>query len=348
MKRALFAAAALVLGLLVTLALAEGMLRALNPTPRVQIVRPGVRPGADTELAVGVSYALLHGAPTWPSPEDAPRHHWECLDRPEASPRVLVLGSSILAASGLTPEEAFSVDLEARLRAEGLDPCVMNLSEGAYTFQSQRALAEEYIPKLRPDLVIWEVWENSPHDFSIVDGAAWRFQGMRLRGGLPDAFGLPPAVAGPLFRASRLYQYAAVALGPTDTGGLKRTWIDFGERRVPEAEALVARGGADLLWVFCPRLDRPFAESAAERHAAEPPPLARHYADAAVAMEAPRIYLEDLLVDDRVEDLRQDTCCHYAPAGQRRLAEVLAPLVLEAVSPSGAAETPAPPPDPAR
>ncbi len=324
----MFRAIAVATSFLVTLATAEGLLRVVRPTPRIQIVRAGGR----SEVPSGGALQVRYGAPLWPGTVDAERHNTDCAQDTEAYPRILVLGSSIFAANDVPASGAFSVLLQARLRARGLPACVSNLAEGAYTFQNQRALAEDALRGLAPDLVIWELWQNSPQRYSVVGGQAYRFQDLRITDGLPNPLGMPSSLHTPLFVASRFYEFFSIAFAGLDPAEDHRAWERLRTHWIPEASDRVQREGSDLLWAFCPQLDRSFEASVADRAGTVSQGTDIRYRPIREALQAlgdDWVHVEDLLVGQDVEALRMDTCCHFNAQGQVALAAAFEPIVME-------------------
>ncbi|MCB9665175.1 MAG: hypothetical protein H6732_13780 [Alphaproteobacteria bacterium] len=339
MRRVGFAVASGFLALLATLVLAEGLLRVVQPRPRVQVVRSGLRDGLDFALR------WVDGVPVWPSPADDLRHNRGCVDDPERT-RWLVLGSSILAADGLAPEEAFSLRLQEALGEAGRPACVVNLAEGAYTFQNQAAVAAEALPEVRPDVVLWEIWANSPGTWVRVGDTAYRFQHLAVsEDGTPNPLGLPGTLHRGLLGTSRLYEAGVLALvaaqEPVSTG----EWERLLATALPDALAAVRAQGATLVLALAPPLDQPFAAWTAARRRAEGLTLAAWYTRVeawARAEGVAVVALDELLADHDVEALRLDPCCHYDVAGQQVLGDALAAWWLEhaQASPSEDGEAP--------
>lgn len=324
----------LLFGTLLALGLAEAGLRAAPPTPRVQVVQLD---GPDTPGEVRV----VDGAPLWPSRADAARHHLACLDAPPDEERWLVLGSSILAANGLRPHEAFSTVAEARLRAEGADVCVVNVAEGAYTFQNQVAAASELLTRLRPRRVFLELWSNSPFDWRVEGARAWRFQQLAVGpDGFPNPLGLPLVWNRRAFAASRLYELVALALAAPATNDA--AWAALAPRVAALAAEVRAQGG-ELVLVLAPGLGRPFDATLAERAARPSRSESAEYGrlvDWARGAGVEVVDLAALLRSSAVEDVALDTCCHFNAEGHRRLGEAFAAWHLDQVHDAQAMRAP--------
>jgi hypothetical protein len=316
-RRWLFPVIAVGLALAATVVLAEVGLRLVRPTPRVQIVRAGVLTELDPGEVAG------DDVPLWRTSFDDPRHNEACLEDNPGARVWVVLGSSILAADGLAPSAAFNLALQERLRPELGPLCILNLAEGGYTFDNQLAVAREAIPRLEPELVLWEVWENSPFRWAMVGGHAYRFQHVAVGAdGLPNPMGVPSAVHRTLFSRSRLYEYSVLALVERPADAASDPWNSLLDDRLDEARALVEAYG-ELVVVFAPHLDMPFEERIAAREA-RTSPLDRHYADVeqwARGRGVESVYLDVLLRDLDVTDVRLDPCCHYNVEGHLALAD---------------------------
>lgn len=309
------------LALASTLGMAEALLRVLQPRPRIQVVRSGLHDGLDLVVR------LVEGVPVWPSASAEPRHNRACLDDPTRAPW-LVLGSSIFAADGLPPEQAFSLRLQDALEQGGERTCVLNLAEGAYTFQNQAAVAREVLAGVRPRVVLWEIWANSPGTWVTLGDTSYRFQHLAVSDdGTPN----PLAVPGPLHRAlltgSRLYEAGVLALVEAQEPASTGEWERLLARDLPAAHEAVRATGAQLVLVLAPPLERPFAAWTQARREATGRTLEAWYGEVerwAATEGVPTVALDELLADHDVEDLRLDTCCHYNPDGQRAVGEVLA------------------------
>lgn len=294
----LFAVASVVLGTVAALVLAEGYAR-VRDLPRIQQV----------DLAAA---ELVDGVPLWHS--DPVRENPDCTD-----PSVVLFGSSILYGSGLSADEALGAKLEALL-----DGCVQNHAQPAYTFQNQRVVAERVLRDVHPEVVFFEVWRNSLNHFVIVGDTAYNFGSLAVdTEGLPNPFGLDPALGRSLFERSGLYRMLAVT-----RGGHSEEEDDWTAMVSGPGGAIAEQVQGRLVWLLMPRLDRPFAESVGE------------YPVVADTAPGEVVDIARLLVDEDVAALRADTCCHFNAAGHQVLAETLARVVASGDSPG------APPPTP--
>ncbi|MCB9766332.1 MAG: hypothetical protein H6739_41540 [Alphaproteobacteria bacterium] len=312
MKRLAFALAAIVLGTLAAVAIGEAWARLAQPPLRAQVMRP----------AEWLTVRAIDGVPVWRSAHgSAARENADC----QGDARVVLLGSSILYGSGLQPEESPGVQLQAALRARGVDACVHNHAQPGFTFQTQAAVASEVLPALRPQLVLWEIWENSPTTFAMAGDTAYNLHGLRVGSdGLPWLGGVPAGLNTWLLPRSRLYELLALDLAPETRPNMAKQWQDFAVGALRAGVTRVRAAGARPAFVLAPRLERPFAEQVAA-----PSPVYDPAVDLAERDGVPWTRLETLLADQSVEALRQDSCCHYNPAGAEAVGERLAGWIVE-------------------
>lgn len=316
-------------GLMITAGLVELGIRQLHPRPKVQIVRedPDMRKGIHRLTTRRIEDTLV-----WSTAYARPRHNPDCLQENGGEVRkVLVLGSSIFAGVSLDNEQVFSAALQEALSTE--EPtCVFNLAEPAFSYDAQMALAKEFIAKVEPDVIVWEIWENLPLTYSSVEDTAYRFKKLETGpDGTPNPMFLPLALHRWLLPRSRAYEYAVITFAtPKPLDSPRQIWADFATSGLPEIGALASQTGAELLFVYCPRLDIPFAEQmrwrrnglSADKHFGYD--LVSRFAQTIGASE---VYLAESLGRDDLQEIRLDPCCHYNAKGQKRLAEVLeAPL----------------------
>lgn len=288
---------AVMAGLMVAPAAVEVLVRVVDPVGRTQIIAAG------PELEI-----LGEGdARYWRSPTGVQRENRGCV----ADDRVVVLGSSILYGSGV--ERAWS----ERLDLEGT--CVNNLASPGYGVEAKQARLDVEL-ETPPRLVVWEVWANDANRFTWVGERGYSLNpGMpRDHAGVPDAFGVPWRLNGVLFRHSRTYELLTLARAtPLPATPDRRGPLDDVLARVTEAHS-------ELLIVVPPVLDRPFAESVAT-----PPDFGQDALAWAGENGVPTVQLAELLVDQDVEAIRLDVCCHYNEAGHAVLAERLAPFLVD-------------------
>ncbi len=274
---------ALALGLLVGL-LATEMITAGLPLPqRIQVIRE--RPG--------LSLTTRDGVPVWRSDRSAGLRP-DCEERP-----IHVYGSSILRGVRVPDAEVFS-------RRLGDDACLRNFAEAGYAAQTNLAVAKERVPAERPVGIIWEVWRGSPGAYTAIGPAAYKLMGA------PPPEGLTRLA----FIHSRAVEYAWLAR--LQIPRPDRLYADYLDGTLPELRALAAEHGAELLFVLCPSLSRPLAESATRRE-----PLY----DIVRELEVPMIDLAAELADRDVSALRLDPCCHWNADGHAAIAELLRPWV---------------------
>ena len=291
--------------LLGCLAVAEWALRG-RPLPRIQAVFPD-----QAELITSGDEVF------WRSHSRGEREQIACVER-EGQAAVAILGSSILFGVQLDVSETLGAHLEPVV-----DGCVVNLAQPASSFQTQAATARHSLAALHPQIVIWEVWKNSPNDFTLINGAAYNFGNLsRDEGGVPSPLGLPPPLNRTLFGVSSIYRFIAVsqARDRPETQGGAAEWVAFTERALPQLRALA--GDARLILPMMPPLSVPFAQTAAH-----PPPGYTIFAAAAAAQGIETIDVAAALSDADHEALRLDPCCHLNAAGQAALGVVIAAAI---------------------
>lgn len=195
----------------------------------------------------------------------------------------------------------------------------MNFAQPGFTFDNKLALARRWVPRLRPALVLWEVWANDPRHYSVLGSTAYSLTGLDVGpDGYPDAFGLPRLVNAWLFRRSRLYEYASIGLAPTHFQPWAVEWREFAEKRLVDAFDLAARNGAKILLVLCPALDRELRASARS--------LDPGYAaavDVARRLGVPYVRLDEELAAEDYRAVRLDPCCHFNARGHAAIADAL-------------------------
>lgn len=314
------------LGILATLALGEGLVRVLNPTPRVQIVR-AQRPGVER----GMDITVRHGQPTWEQGDTGPRGNLDCVGRTH----VAIFGTSISFGVYYEWDQSLAPQLQRRLDA--IDPggfCVHGFAQPAYAGWNKLALARDLVPQLKPDVVIWEVWGNEADRYDEIEGDWYNFHMRQLdAGGVPYVVPLPVALNRWLFLSSRLYHFGVLALAPAARAG-EAIWSEFRATYLPELDRLFAAHPAKVI-LFAPT----YLDRSLEMQAANPPQevqVMRAWGD---ARGAPMVWLAEAWQGRDPAELRSDYC-HFSPAGSAAAAEVLVPLVLAAASP------PPPPGDP--
>lgn len=314
---------------------AELAVRALDPEPGGQVVRP--RQGTR-----GIhGFRVVDGEPLWTHEGSGPRQDPGC--GPDAR-SVLLLGSSILWGTGVSAEEAVSARLQERLDPSHRAVCVRNHAQPAYVGSNKLVEARDLIPRLRPAVVVWEVWTSDPASYVVVDGVAFNVgQSPVDEDGFPVLLpGVPRSVHHFLFRRSALWQFAHMAQLRHDSAVYEARWRSHLAERMPEVARLVEEVGGTLLLVFAPPLDRPFAAFAEEVVRKKRGYWwTREWADGA---GVPWVDVATELAGRDVEALRLDPCCHFDPEGHDALAALLAPRIEGLLSSPSAAPSPPPPP----
>lgn len=307
--RAGSAAAAGAGGVVLSLLIGEALVRAVNPTPRAQVLVEGRN----------ITLGETDGVVTWRTRD--PEVDEEACAHSAAPRHAVVVGSSILRGSGTTGPYVFTEQLRDRAEAAGW--CVDNLSQPAFSSEQKRVVALEALRRARPpDRLYWEVWQNDGGRYLRHEDMAINLGGYELdSAGRPRWGSLPEAISGPLFEGSALWRYAVIALGasPADQHDPVERW-----RKILDADLLpvveqAKRTGTEVVLVVCPALDRSFAESEAKPHRG----LGALWTFAG-QHHLRWIRLEAALAGKDYLALRADPCCHYNDVGHAALAEVFA------------------------
>lgn len=295
------------LGLLVFAATAEIAVRALDPTPRIQVVRLSER-----DLRWIGEHPIWQDAGSVPTPDPCPA---------PGGLSVLLVGDSI-AVSGAPPEQTIGPRLATHLSERlGRPVCARVAARPGLPVAAQVALAKDLDPEGTSDLVLMLVWRATG---GAVRAGDWWIETTPIE---TDAEGWPPAplpVPHALHEAlvahSAVWRYATLALS--------RKRQDDGPDQRRAHDALLAWAAAhDIPVAFgeMPPLDRPFGEPWLKSTwkimlRSQMEASGRVWVDVSHALGAR---------GEDVEVLRQDTCCHYLPPGHDAVAQVLA----EAVAP---------------
>ncbi len=300
------------LSILIFVVTAEVVVRVANPTVRHQVVRQ----------SEGLTLYEAHGQPVWEEGQSAERRHLQCpIDNPEAA-ITLTLGSSIFYGSGVEPADVFTQDLQ---EAYGTTRCVMNFAEPGFSMQNKLARAQEVLSSYPGADVLLEIWENDPHGYTMLGRSAYSLRTLPVdSGGYPRTLGVPAPLNGFLFRHSKAYEYASLAVdAPPNPRSEDELWREIVVPQLDEMLALVRANGSSLRLMFMSKLSRPLNEQLGDgAYAAYP--VARDWADrhGISWFEA-----AELLQDQAVEEIRYDPCCHFNPKGHEVLAERLLPLL---------------------
>jgi len=307
-----------------TLGLVEGWLRVANPPLRAQVVRSTL----DTDLED------IDGVPVWTGRTHSPgRWNLSCADARPESRGVVAVGSSIFAGVSLTADQTFGTLLQARLDDQpppGAPACVHNLSQPGFAFRQKLAVATHPPETLRPAVYLWELWSTDTADYVwLGPRAAMRVGTLRTGAdGLPNPLHLPARLNRFLLRWSLTWLHVDVGLAKAGTVMGSRSWEQIVDEDLPALLDLVDAQGARLVLLTTPPLHDSFRASLAE----QPEQVQLIAPIAAARDDVDLVRIEQLLVDDDVEALRLDPCCHYNAAGHRRLAEVLEPIVRRALA----------------
>jgi hypothetical protein len=198
------------------------------------------------------------------------------------------------------------------------------LGQPAYNFSSQRVEVARHLETHTPRVVVWEIWHNSPAQWSVLGDMAYNFGVPSVdRQTLPSPFGLPPRVNESLFMHSAAYRHLVISLLSSPRESMSMPASRFvTEQLEPVVTDLRARG-IQVVFAYMPELDRSFDASARER------PSLYRVVDAGVGGSVASVWVAQELAERGVDvvEARVDTCCHYSALGSSVLAEVLAAAV---------------------
>jgi hypothetical protein len=269
---------------------------------------------------------IIDGIPTWKQnlEESALRWNLDCFRERPDSPRVAIMGSSILYGIRLGYEESLGPQLSHHIQQDlGEEPCVTNLSEAGFTFQAQWARAQAELPQIKPDVLVWEIWSNSPMEFRVLGENAYNFGRLEVDSlGFPNPLGLSPGVNQTLMEYSGLWRYLVLGSTPEIQIRSSTLWDSFASREMTMLIDWTDAEGIDLVLVFCPSLSGDF-DAVAERSELSYGYVERLGMERGLSM----IYLAREFSGLDVEPLRLDTCCHFNAVGMAAVAARVAPAV---------------------
>ena len=313
-RRWRLAAGVVALSTLFALGLAEAWTRTWTPQ-RLQRVFSGKQ------------YHLeeIDGVPVWRSKAHigGSRTNLNCFrNRPDA-PRVAILGSSIFYGVRLEQEDTLGALLTERLAPVlGEPPCISNLSEPATAFQNQWARAKVDFELIQPDLVIVEIWENSPGIFKMLGETAWNFGRLEVdAAGYPNPFDLDVELNQWWLSHVGLYRFIALNSVAQARMDSSKVWSTFTETQMEVLMNWSEQTGTDLLLVFCPNLGRPF-QLTVDRTASSYGQLETLAESRGIA----QVNLVKEFVGMDPSTLGIDTCCHFNALGMGEAASRIAPV----------------------
>ncbi len=198
-------------------------------------------------------------------------------------------------------------------------PCVDNFAQPGFGVEQLWAVAREQVPETRPSVLVWELWDPQKH-YSVVGDTAFdeRNRATDARG-VPVLPYVPEAAGDLLFRWSWGYQYAALALAPvlppSSADRERIAWICG--TVLPDVVRVAGLAKTRVVMLAAARLGLPLDTPA------EPDMGAVIACAERQGIEV--LSIAELLADQRVEDIRLDTCCHLNARGHALLAERLVP-----------------------
>lgn len=315
-------ALAFAIGVVLTAATSEALVRAIHPTPRVQIVDPVA------SIKGGRAFRWKGDLPLWR--EDGTTGREACAGDP-AGARVLMIGDSITFGIRLPIRDTLSYRLADQLQTpEGSGAwCVQNFAQPGYGGEQKRDAALAAIATTRPDVLVWEVWENDPTMYKRVGDLAVDVGRIAV-----DAEGwprspapLPAAVHHLAFTWSSAWRFATLSLVPADDAREQDSW----RTRIPEAlddvrRTQEAQGGKMVVWMAA-RLWVPFADQVDRRRRVQ------GYSSVDAWGARNGVPVVDMAAAWRGADPKSlgiDTCCHLNAEGIDLLARTLVPLIRSA------------------
>jgi hypothetical protein len=304
-KRAGFGVASAILGLIVTLGLAEAVARFALPPPRLQTVN-----------LKGENYRVEGGVPLWGTPPVP------CATTHPSAPIAQFYGPSIIAGWSLPPDEVFTSLMQGAFDAANQPLCLENHAVPGFTWQGEHQLAKTAVPAAHPKVVYWGIWVNDPNRYTVVGNWAYNL-GPNPHEGAPDPLHLPAGLNTALFEHSKLFWQLDLLIGrdpPPDHGVFER----FADEQLSQTLDVVTAAGAELVLVLCPTLNRPFADTIAK-----PQPYETSATAWADRHQVAHIELAKLLSDQDFDAVDTgDGCdCHFNALGHRLIAERLQPDV---------------------
>ncbi len=322
------AAALLLAGLLVGLALVEGTFRILVPGGYFHF-RPVE--GSSAEAIV----ERLPDGQAWWEYRDARGFDSEGVRTglprsKDPALRVVILGDSVTYGVHLEVEQSFPSLLGRLLeqRCGAID--LVNLAVPGYSSLQERLSLERKGLAARPDIVLVGVFSNDMARYTVIGNTAFDIR-LKERDDVPafSLLPLPDAVNRFLVAQSAFYQFLTLkALAASD----RESGEDVGQLEASVAELqriqeLTENAGAKLVVVLFPMLDRPWSDGEDESTA--------HYYSRLRTWASTRpvtlIDLRPLLADHPADTLRIDDCCHLNPLGHT----VVADLLLEQLDAAG-------------
>jgi hypothetical protein len=267
-----------------------------------------------------LSLEVLDGVPIWQARYGRDRSNAQCVPAPGGA-RVVLMGDSIFHGVMLPVQDTLGPRIQATL--PGPEGCVYNLAQPAFAMENELAIARRDFATWAPDVVVWEIWSNSPSHFTVVGESAWNFGRLALdRGGVPSVFGLEPVLNRRLFRLSGLYRWLTLGRARTVRRPAVVVWQEFVHTGLAQALSVTHETGASLILVMASSMERPFAETLSNERIGYA--LVKEWG---AAHQVPVVDVAQEWIGHDPLDLRIDPCCHMNAQGHGLLAELLAPLV---------------------
>jgi hypothetical protein len=294
----------------------EGAIRALSPTPRVQLVG---REHVGQEVSD-------RGVPLWGAGAHPADGAWNAAVRARCRGGVSVLfaGDSVFTMTSGAPATVVAQEVSRRLPPSY---CVYDASEAGYMPYQQVEAARLLADAVGGvDLVVFGVWKSGGRFVEVRPGT---WMGLKWIPGPGDLAPQPPLpvpwwVHTRLLRFSDAWLYATAAVSATgmDSAVDPR---DVALQDWGAASSWAAEVGAAAIFVHAADFSAPLRVTAPVQRA-DVQELTTFVQDAGQHwLQAAEVFLAAGL--DR-DDVGSDTCCHLSPRGHEALADALVPIVL--------------------
>lgn len=322
-------AAALVLFASATLILSEILVRLLNPTPPLQIIRES-----------RIDLIEREDIPVWlETPE---RMNLECPERYPDSRNLVFCGDSIFFGSGIDTGQEFTRLMQSRLDTR-YGPgrwCVINLSQAGYSFEQKKYWLDQFMTKHRVWQAFWEVWPNERNLYRSRGDSIYNLGGLGVNvDELSDVIPGPRWLSSWLFDHSRLFELMALSFQLR--GESFDSWCSMDYMpALARLRDVVKGAGGEFKVVLATRLDISFGETvAAGRFPGDWEGRAPSGSCAFSGFSILNLAEMFLQAGVSPEDVRLDECCHYNQLGHEKLADMFFDMLVSTVDGEGVKKT---------
>lgn len=247
----------------------------------------------------------------WISRENKSRLYLGCPNT-NAKTKIAILGSSILYGSNTEPEDSFGPKIYEYLEKNGQEVCIINYAHPAGNFQTQLASFQDIEDNF--DIIIWELWQNSPSHF-------WRFGNNLLNFGPaqnklvpPDPFALGELNQA-LLTHSLLYRYYfSQQLPPSRRVDI--IWREFAEKSIPLMQKEAQKHNSTLLLISFPAAENFEAQFLKNKNSYG------YFQQLAEDNAIPYFDLTTRLSEPHMQYFA-DKCCHYNEFGTVEVSQII-------------------------